>query len=593
MLRFQALGPLVLLLGLAWSPVRAKADDRTGRDILPATSVVFVEVAKPAEVIRTLTTHPLLAEITQLESYDKAMEKTDLLGLRLGVGFVEFQLGMSWKEALTALTEGGIWASLNGPEVGNVVLVKARDEKTLNRLRDTLLKLARDDAKNKGEPEPFEEDAYREKTVYKAKGKGGGFATIGQWLVLGDKPELGKAVLDILIDGTSAGIAKNESFAAAQAKVPPSASVWAFTNIATIRGAGVAPKLYSGRADDPGGEMLVGGILDVLKTADFSTTALTVDARNMSIEIALPFEADKVSESREFFFGPGANGRAPALPQIDGLLFGLSSYRDLSQMWLRAGDLFDESMNEKLAQADSQLTTLFSGKDFGEDILGAFAPQLQFVAMRQTFAEEGPVPAIKLPAFAIAFEMKDPETARREFKRIFQSFVGFLNVVGAMNGQPQLELDIERDNTLELVSSSYLPEKDEAKSQQARIQFNFSPSVGFQGKRFVLASTRTMARELAKAADAPASDVNTLVELNASVLREVLNDNLSHLVSQNMLKEGATREEAELKLGDLLKLLSFFRDARLRFGAGDGQLRASFQVQMRDAPPAAPASSSK
>ena len=591
MLRLQALGSIVLLLGLAWNPARATADDRTGRDILPATSVVFVEIAKPAEVIRTLTTHPLLAEITKLDSYDKAMEKTDLLGLRLGVGFVEFQLGMAWKDALTALTEGGIWASLNGPEIGDVVLVKARDEKTLNRIRDTLLKLARDDAKNKGKSEPFEEDAYREKTVYKTKG--GGFATIGPWLVLGNKPELGKSVLDVLIDGTSEGIAKNESFAVAQAKVPPTASVWAFTNIATIRGAGVAPKLYSGRADDPGGEMLVGGILDVLKTANFSTTVLTVDAKTMSIEIALPFEADKVSESREFFFGPGGNGRAPALPQIDGLLFGLSSYRDLSQMWLRAGDLFDEGMNEKLAQADSQLTTLFSGKDFGEDILGAFAPQLQFVAMRQTFGEAGPVPAIKLPAFAIAFEMKDPETARREFKRIFQSFVGFLNVVGAMNGQPQLELDIERDNTLELVSSSYLPEKDEAKSQQARIQFNFSPSVGFQGKRFVLASTRTMARELAKAADAPASDVNTLVELNASVLREVLNDNLSHLVSQNMLKEGATREEAELKLGDLLKILSFFRDARLQLGAGDGQLRARFQIQMLEPPAAAPASSSK
>lgn len=591
MLRLHALGSILLLLGLAWSPARANADDRTGRDILPATSVVFVEMAKPAEVIRTLTTHPLLGEIAQLESYDKAMEKTDLLGLRLGVGFVELQIGMSWKDALTALTEGGIWASLNGPDVGNVLLVKARDEKTLNRIRDTLLKLARDDAKNKGQPEPFEEADYREKTVYKTKG--GGFATIGPWLVLGDKPELGKAVLDNLIDGSAGGIAKNESFAAAQAKVPPAASVWAFANIATIRGAGVAPKLYSGRADDPGGEMLVGGILDVLKTANFSTTAFTVDAKTMSIEIALPFEADKVSESREFFFGPGATGRAPALPQIDGLLFGLSSYRDLSQMWLRAGDLFDESMNEKLAQADSQLTTLFSGKDFGEDILGAFAPQVQFVAMRQTFDEAGPVPSIKLPAFAIAFEMKDPDTARREFKRIFQSFVGFLNVVGAMNGQPQLELDIERDDKLELVSSSYLPEKEEATSKQARIQFNFSPSVGFQGKRFVLASTRTMARELAKAADSPASEVNTLVALNAGVLREVLNDNLSHLVSQNMLKEGATREEAELKLGDLLKILSFFRDARLQLGAGDGQLRASFQVQMLEPPAAAPASSSK
>ena len=42
----------------------------------------------------------------------------------------------------------------------------------------------------------------------------------------------------------------------------------------------------------------------------------------------------------------------------------LSSYRDVSAMWLRAGDLFNEQTNEELAKADSGLTTLFSGKDF-------------------------------------------------------------------------------------------------------------------------------------------------------------------------------------------------------------------------------------
>ncbi len=104
-----------------------------------------------------------------------------------------------------------------------------------------------------------------------------------------------------------------------------------------------------------------------------------------------------MSESREFFLGPGATGRALPCRRSMACSSDSRATGDLSQMWLRAGDLFDESMNEKLAQADSQLTTLFSGKDFGEDILGAFAPQVQFVAMRQAFDDAGPVPSIKLP----------------------------------------------------------------------------------------------------------------------------------------------------------------------------------------------------
>ena len=77
-----------------------------------------------------------------------------------------------------------------------------------------------------------------------------------------------------------------------------------------------------------------------------------------------------------------------------------------------------------------------------------------------------------------------------------KSLIGFLNVVGAMNGQPQLELDIEKLTDAELVTSTFIPEPDEERSLQARINFNFSPSVGFAGDRFVISSTRALAREL-------------------------------------------------------------------------------------------------
>ena len=82
-------------------------------------------------------------------------------------------------------------------------------------------------------------------------------------------------------------------------------------------------------------------------------------------------------------------------------------------MWRGRGDLFNEQMNEELAKADSGLTTLFGGKDFGEDILGAFRPETQVVVARQHFAKGQPTPDIQLPAFGLVAEMKDPEKMHR------------------------------------------------------------------------------------------------------------------------------------------------------------------------------------
>ncbi len=101
-----------------------------------------------------------------------------------------------------------------------------------------------------------------------------------------------------------------------------------------------------------------------------------------------------------------------------------------------------------------------------------------------------------------------------------------------MNGQPQLELDIEKGNDFELVASSYIPEKGEEQSTEAKIQFNFSPTVGFHGKQFVLASTRQLARDpRLLPRRRPPKPRNTIAMLNAPVLREVLNDNLARTSS--------------------------------------------------------------
>ena len=235
---------------------------------------------------------------------------------------------------------------------------------------------------------------------------------------------------------------------------------------------------------------------------------------------------------------------------------------------------------DQLAQADSNLSTLFAGKDFGEEILGEVHPEIQVVVARQLFADKTPKPAIKLPAFAAVFRLKDPETVGPDFRRTYQSLIGFLNVIGAMNGQPQLDLDMDKEDNYQIVSANYLPEKD-ASPGGLKIHYNFSPSVAFVGEHFIVSSTKALARELAVAVskeNKPNSDVNSFVQVNVGGVSAILADNRGQLVAQNMLSEGHSKEEAERAIGDLFALLEAVEDASIDLAASEGTLRASLEI---------------
>ena len=282
---------------------------------------------------------------------------------------------------------------------------------------------------------------------------------------------------------------------------------------------------------------------------------------------------------REYYFGPNNSGQAQEPIALLDSIFTFSTYRDLSQMWLRAGDLMTDKANDELAQADSQLTTFFSGKDFAEDILGSLYPELQFVVTRQNPEDFVVKPAIKLPAFAIVARLREPDATVPQFRRVFQSFVGFINVLGAMNGQPQLDLAMESIEKVKLIAATYVPETDDEDSK-AKINFNFSPSLAFAGDRMVLASSKQLATDLAQAEapaalkpDAAGRNPNTVAFLEVPTLREILADNQAQLVAQNMLDKGHSQEAAEQEIAVLIAIVDLFQSADLSLSSAADSLQ--------------------
>jgi hypothetical protein len=555
-------------------------------ELLPASTVLYVEIAQPAATMETILTHPIAGKVREHEAYQQATKSPKYKQFQTILKFIEAQLEMDWKQAVGKLTDGGVCFAVDAETEGVAIIFQAESAEALEKIKTKVMQLARQDAENKGKEDPYEEHAYREVPVFKT-GKGV-FATYDNWLVVVNKPDLGRHILDALLDDPQASLADQPLFQQARNSAQ-NQIVWAYANLESLRSAGVAKDLFRGKTDEPGGELILGGVLEILKQASYVTAALDGLPDNLQLSVSLPFQADWISEEREHYFGPGGKGSITSIRTAGESIASLSVYRDVSQMWLRAGDLFNAEVNDGFAKADATLTTLFSGKDFGEDILGSLSPELQIVVARQSFTEGQPVPDIKLPGFALVARMKNAEQTRPEFRRLFMSFIGFLNIVaGSEKGRAQLDLQMESLDSGELISTRFVPPAGSQPDEETNISYNFTPSVAFQDDLFILSSSSRLARELLSAPERPietksasgkAARVNLALNLSARGIRQSLEDNREHLVAQNILKKGQSPQEAEREIGTLFELLKLVESAGLRVLTTDETFEAHINVK--------------
>ena len=565
----------------------ASAQQITAAQLFPKSTVLYSEITEPPKLLELVLHHPLRSKLDQVPAFRKAIKSPEFLKFQLGVGLFEGHMGMPWNEALAAIGAGGVYFAFDAKSQGAAVLVKAKDLDTLINLRKALFQVIQVGAQAEGKPDPINKGEYRGLTAYEVnKVK---LIALDSWLLITNKDELGKRIVDQHLDGGSETLAQHEEFIAAAATKPESVTAWSFTDIATIREAGAMKDFYSGRTDNIVAEMLLGGLVSNLKNTPYSTAALSITDAQLQLSVRTPHSAEWIGD-REYYFGTDNSGTAQQPIVLLDSIFTLSTYRDLSQMWLRAGDLMTDKANDQLAQADSQLTTFFSGKDFGQDILGSLYPELQVVVTRQNPEDFVVKPAIKLPAFAIVARMHTPETTVPQFRRVFQSFIGFINVIGAMNGQPQLDLAMESTSQMQLVTASYVPEQDD-KDSQAKINFNFSPSILFTGERLVLASSKQLAAELAEAAAAPPVALNTAAGdpkpntvgvLEVATLREILADNQAQLVAQNMLDKGHSQAAAEQEIELFMSLVSLFQSGDIALSTAADSLRLNATLRFSE-----------
>ena len=564
----------------------ADSDVRSAAELLPASVAIYAEVPRPNVLLADLWDHPLHTRLQSIEAYQQALNTPKFGQFQFLVGAIEAQIGMSWRESVEMLTAQGIFAAVDAKTGGTLLLIRAGDQEKLAEVSKTLLRIAQNEAQRQGTKDALSSEHYRGIDIYRSAENR--LAVIDDWLLLTNQARLGQQVLNRYLDDDRAQstLALQERFQQAEAARSSELDAWAYVDIASLREAGVAKDLYRGRAKNPGAELIFGGLLSTLQHTPYVTFEFDLDSDHIQLTAAMAHEPSYVGEERHYFFGPEGEGKAAAPLQLEEVLLSLSTYRNVSQMWLHAPDLFDENVNANLSQADSNLSTLFGGRNFGEEILGAFGPEIQIVVVRQDLQHQETQPAIHLPAGAVLFRLKDQETMQPELRRTFQSLIGFLNIVGAMNGQPQLDMDMQTTDDIQVVAGRYLPTQAEKGSKDARLQFNFSPSVAFRGDRFVLASTEQLARQLVASDELPVMQslgpANTTAVVDIEAVKATLKDNREQLVARTMLAEGFKKEKAEQQVDAIFHLLDVVQLATLQLATDHGELALELEVTFVD-----------
>lgn len=533
--------------------------------LAPASSLIYLAVERPQVILDRALDQALIDKVTGLDQAKDFLAGNQFQQVRFFVSLLEQRLGVKWPQALADLTGGGIYFSIEAADQAALLIIRSKDPALMTKLHEALVEMANADATSKGKPSPIMSEDYHGTMIYKGDNDAE-YAYLEDLLIVSNKGPALRAALDrsrgmgsSLSSQAAFEQARNQSHARTNgdpfAAAPPVA--WGYVNLEGLRQIPDVLKALGPPTNNPLSELVLGGVLDAAHRANSVSVALDwVDGR-ARLRAQMPHDQAAVNPARSWFFASPEDKDRVKL-SLPGTIANLRIDRNISGMWINRDELFTDDIKSGLAQADSFFGLFFSGRDFGSEVLSEVSPRWHVVVTRQDFSGDRPLPALKLPAFALVFRLKDPNQFARHLLMGYQNIVGIININGAQNKQPQFLLATEDLDGTVISKATYLVD-DKTPKEQAPVNYNFSPSSVQVGEWFVISSTVELARDLVRQLRSPSSlpegAASAQVNLFGGPLAEALADNRELLISQNMLQQGNDRPAAEQAIGILLDLI--------------------------------------
>jgi len=578
------------VLAIGWPAATSEGNEDQKKVEKPVASdpLVFLVVPRPEPLIDRLTDPRFLSYLNLSTGYQAYQKSKKGAELRAVLNLVATQLGSTWEQALRDLTGGGIVASVDAdpgqpPRISLAIV--ARKPELLDKANEVFLNLARQDAKNKGNPDPVKTSEHAGVVLHALGGQSGiAYAiTAGKLLVSNSVKNLERLIDRTVLPGKAgsnssdpahgllAALGDRPEWKAARDRQGPDTMAWGFANLARLRQ--LDPARFSpSKRPDTGVILFFGSWYEAAMKAPHVTAAVRWSEAELGASIELPAPTGGRAPTLKGYV-PEAGRGAAFLIQPPGTIASLSLWRDWSAIWESKTDLFPPETVQGFAQLDTFAGQFFGVREFGPDVLGAFHPHWRLVVARQDYQAFKAQPDLKLPAFAFVTELNQPDSDfAQRLKVAFQTFVGLSNVDAVQKKGPPLELGTEIVDGITLATAQYmLPHTNAPGAETPNQRYNFSPSAAQVGKYFILSSSAGLARALIKDLKARGEDTKTGTEKSETVVVEasgpefarLLELNRSRLAMRVMLDRGETKENAESQVELGLALFRYLRHGRL------------------------------
>ncbi len=288
--------------------VASIADDKKdATKPVDSETVLCLELPHPDRLLDRLT-DPKIQEYLKLsQQFQKLAGGKQLTELRAVAGVVAGQLNTTWEEGLRDLTGGGIFAQVEiapGQAPRFHVLITARKPELLQKTSDVFLKMARQDAEQKGKPDPAKTSTHRGATIVALGGDGGTIAyCIADGKILASNSvqnverlidrgidlaaRAGKPAPEGKADGALTALGDLPRWKALRDRQGPDALAWSFVDLARLRQ--IDPKRF-GYANQPdtGITLLFGSWYEAFRKAPSATASISWSDTELAANIDLP-----------------------------------------------------------------------------------------------------------------------------------------------------------------------------------------------------------------------------------------------------------------------------------------------------------------
>jgi hypothetical protein len=561
----------VAVLGIFGGPASAFADEQpdSGASFLDPETLIYIEVSRPETLLDRAFSERLRGFLGTIPAYREALDNPQLEELRQVAEFVAGQLGTTWEDGLRTLVGDGLVVGIEEADPPRLVLVATPTEPDfLGEAHETLVRLAREDAEGKGNPDPIAEFEHRGIAAYSLSDEEAHAIFDGR-LVLSNGRDGLKRAIDRHLDG---GDRLSDDPFYLDRKPDGDPMAWAFARVDRLRE--LDPDRFAPDEPDAGGMLLLGAWIDLLRETPWASSTIDWDDDRLAANLTVASPDGGRSEPMARFLPPDGEG-APAPLKVDGLLATINLWRDQEALWQVREELLPPEALQGLAQLDSFAGTFFGGREFGDSVLAPLGKHWQLVVAMQDHGTLDPEPALKLPAFALIVDL-DPD--RSEFPRrlrvAFQSILGLVNLGAAETGAPPLMLGSAAHDGVPISTSSFMDsppaDGDEADEEAEEVHYrhNFSPSIAEVEGRFVISSsvelTRALIDAIRAAPEIEDTEATLLMTADGPALAGLVELNRERLILPNMLEQGNDRGDAEREVGVLEALLRYLGQGTLR-----------------------------